>query len=218
MKSACIEIHYLPSVAYFAAFCNFDTILLERHENYVKQSFRNRCLINTSQGSEMLSIPLQSKHSKVSTGNIRIDYNQKWLNNHWRALQSAYGRAPFFEYYWEDLHQILFKKYDLLYDLNYNLLSLCLKWLKFKIELKESASYTKQVEIGLIDLRNAINAKNYVGSNKYYNPVSYNQVFGNKFVENLSIIDLIFCAGPEAGKIVCNSRIDDRTNMQPIAF
>lgn len=207
VKNALIEIHYLPSISYFAALQNFDTILLEKHENYVKQSFRNRCFINTSQGSEMLTIPLLAKHRKTSTSTIRIDYGQKWLNNHCRTFQSAYGRAPFFEYYWEDLHQVLTKKNDFLYDLNYNILSLCLKWLKLKIKLKETIQYEQHPGLGVIDLRNAINSKNYVGSNKYYNPVPYNQVFGNKFVANLSIIDLIFCVGPEAGKIIYNSSI-----------
>ena len=76
---------------------------------------------------------------------------------------------------------------------------------KFKLELKESIAYDRQPEFAVNDLRNAINTKNSEGSNKYYKPESYNQVFGNMFVKDLSIIDLIFCAGPEASKIIYNS-------------
>lgn len=218
MKSAIIEIQYLPGVAYFVALPNFDVVFLEKHEHYIKQTYRNRSYINTAQGIEMLTIPVLSKHKKNSIADIRIDYSQKWQNNHWRALQSAYGRAPFFEYYAEELHRILYNKYDLLFDLNHSLLSLCLKWLKLKLELKETSKYDKEPKNDLIDLRNAINAKNYEGSNKYYNPVPYNQVFGNKFVDNLSIIDLIFCAGPQASEIVYNSAVYRRTNIEPMAF
>jgi len=218
VKSALIEIHHLPSISYFAALQSFDIIILEKHENYIKQSYRNRYFINTSQGLEMLTIPVLSKQTKIQIDEIRIDYGQKWVNNHCRTLQSAYGRAPFFEYYWEDLHQILFNKYDFLYDLNHDLLSLCLKWLNWKREIKDSVVYQQHPDFGLFDLRNAINAKNYERSNKYYNPVPYNQVFGNKFVMNLSIVDLIFCTGPEAGKIIYNSAVDDRTNIKPMSF
>lgn len=202
MNAALIETHYLPSISYFSAIQPFEKIILEKHEFFVKQSFRNRCLINTSQGRDALIIPLTSKHGKTAVCDVRIDYSQKWLNNHWRTLQSAYGNAPFFEYYADDFHGILFSKFEFLYDLNFHLLSLCLRLLKMKKVVEESDHYIKNAESGVFDLRNVINAKNPTGSNKYYKAVEYGQVFGNMFVKNLSLVDLIFCTGPEAGSLV----------------
>ena len=124
--TALIETHYLPSIAYFSALQNVDEVILEKHERYVKQSYRNRTYIVSTQGKEKLIVPLTSKHGKVLITDVRIDYGQKWLNQHWRAIQSAYGRAPFFEYYKEDLETVLFKKTMFLYDLNFELLSMCL--------------------------------------------------------------------------------------------
>lgn len=207
MRAVLIETQYLPPLSYFAALQNFDCIVLERHENFVKQSYRNRCFINTTHGKEMLTVPLTLKSGKVRITDVRIDHTQKWLNNHWRSIQSAYGKAPFYEHYAGDLHQILYRKFDFIYDLNYHLLSLCLKWLKKNVEIKESMSFEQVPQKGLIDLRNAINAKNYETSNKYYQSVPYYQVFGNKFVNNLSLIDLIFCTGPQANQLVQDSSL-----------
>jgi len=207
VKSVLAETQYLPSIAYFSALSKFDILIVERYEHYIKQSYRNRCYINTTHGVEMLTVPLTGKHGKVLITEIKIDYTQRWLTNQWRAIQSAYGNAPFFEFYAEDLHKILFGKHDFLYDLNLDLLSLCLKWLKSPIIIQESLSYTTSPVADVYDLRNEINAKNIVGSNKYYKSVPYNQVFGNKFVNNLSVIDLIFCAGPQARQIVHDSAL-----------
>ncbi len=209
MTAVVIEAQYLPPIAYFSAIQKFDSIILERHENFVKQTLRNRCYINSTHGREMLTIPLTAKHGKVLITDVRIDYQQKWLNNHWRAVRSAYGKAPFFEHYAQDLHDVLYKKHDFIYDLNYHLLSLCLKWLKRKVDVKESMSFEPIPQKGVIDLRNAINDKNYETSNKYYNSVAYHQVFGNKFVTNLSLIDLIFCSGPQAAQLVQASSPND---------
>lgn len=200
--TALIETHYLPSIAYFSALQNVNEVLLEKHERYVKQSYRNRTYIVSTQGKEKLIVPLTSKHGKVLITDVRIDYGQKWLNQHWRAIQSAYGRAPFFEYYKEDLETVLFKKTMFLYDLNFELLSMCLKWLKRDVTLKESVAYEVTPSPPLLDLRGSISFKNEENLVNLYRPYRYYQVFGNTFVGNASILDLIFSEGPGAARIV----------------
>lgn len=202
-----IEAHYLPSIAYFAALRQADEILLERYEHFTKQTYRNRCYINTAIGKSSLIVPITAKHGKAVITDVRLDYNQKWVNNHWRTIQSAYGKAPFFEYYVEDLYNLLFKKVTFLYELNYSLLSMCLKWLKWTKSINETKSYVPVTQTSILDLRSAISPKELEQSRQIYYPVKYNQVFGNTFVENLSLIDLIFCEGPEASKIVEASTI-----------
>jgi len=204
--TALIEAHYLPSIAYFAALQSAGEILLERYEYYVKQTYRNRCRINTANGRVQLIIPVIA-HGKMVITDVRLDFTQKWLNNHWRTVQSAYGKAPFFDYYADDLHHILFQKVRFLYDLNYRLLSMCLKWLKWDMPIKETEYYTQIVPSDVFDLRSAINAKKLEQCHQFYYPVMYNQVFGNTFVENLSLIDLVFCEGPGASSLVLASAI-----------
>jgi hypothetical protein len=202
---ALIELHYLPSIAYFSALYLAEKIIIEKHEHFIKQSYRNRCHILTAQGVERLVIPLTSKHGKVFITDVRIDYSQKWLNNHWRTIESAYRNAPFFEFYADDIRTALFKHHNFLYDLNFELLTICLKWLKLDVTLQESMAYVKTPEDGVIDMRNVIHAKNPEHQVNYFQPVSYTQVFGNKFAEGLSLIDLMFCEGPNSRKVVTSS-------------
>lgn len=183
-------------------------IVLERHEYYVKQSYRNRSHIISANGKETLIVPLTSKSGKVYITDVRIDYSQKWLNNHWRTIRSAYGKAPFFEHYADELERILFNRATFLYDLNRDLLSLCLKWLKWGIAIKESERFEKTPSAQVFDFRSALNAKDESNLSKFYLPVPYRQVFGNTFVGNVSVIDLIFCTGPEASRIVRASSVN----------
>jgi hypothetical protein len=180
----------------------FDKIIFEQYENYIKQSYRNRCYINTAQGLERLVIPLTSKHGKVLIKDIQIDYTQKWQNNHWRTIESAYRKSPYFEYYEQDLKKILFHNHQFLFDLNMELLSFCLKSLKHKPKIDVSLTYEKSPKENILNLRAVINAKEPYFERNFYQPAKYQQVFGNEFEANLSLIDLLFCEGPNAGSIL----------------
>jgi hypothetical protein len=169
LKTTClIEPHYLPSLEYFCAFLNFDKIIFEKHEHYVKQSFRNRCYINTTNGVEMLVVPLAEKHGKIPLKDVRIDYTKKWQNNHWRAIQSAYAKAPFFEHYSDALRQIIFSNRQFLYDLNLALLSFCLRSMNLETDVSETVSYEKGVDKDIYDLRSSITPKEAYSGRHFY--------------------------------------------------
>lgn len=201
-NTALIEVHYLPCIAWFSAIASCNQVVVEKYEHYEKQSFRNRCHILGPHRVETLIVPVTGKHGKALITDVRIDYSQKWLNNHWRTIRTAYGNAPFFEYYAPDLHDILFKKPSFLYDLDLELMTMCLKWLKKEAAINETRIYEPVPENGVLDLRGVINPKKEDGCNRIYKSTDYQQVFGSKFVPNLSLIDLIFNQGPGAWGIV----------------
>jgi hypothetical protein len=193
-----IETHYLPGIAYFKSICDAELLLIEKKEYFVKQSYRSRCYINTEHGRDVLLLPVTNKTGKTVIDSVRIDYNQKWLNNHWRTIQSAYAKAPFFEFYADDLRTILFKKNEFLFDLNLELLTMCLKWLRINAKLEETSRYETQYGENTKDLRNVLTPKNQPVEESFLPKATYTQVFGNNFVKPLSILDLIFCQGPQA--------------------
>jgi len=100
----------------------------------------------------------------------------------------------------------LFKKHVFLLDLNRELLSLCLKWLKWPKSVKESLAYEK-LPTDAVDRRSHINPKKTDLLGEFFTPHTYTQVFGSTFEENLSIIDLVFCVGPSAASIVRDSTV-----------
>jgi hypothetical protein len=201
-----IDLHYLPSLEYFTVLRQFQLVELEYHEHYVKQSYRNRCFINTAQGVQMLVVPVTDKSGKTLVKAVRVEDSVRWKNIHWRTIESAYRKAPYYEHYADDLKKILYQPHKFLFDLNFALLSFCLKSIRHKPDLAVSAFYQQTVVAGYTDVRSAIQAKIPYSSRKYYRPVPYYQIFGNQFVSNLSLVDLLFCAAPEAGSILVASQ------------
>lgn len=202
MSSLLIELHFLPAIEYFCALQSFDEIILERQENFVKQTFRSRCHILGSGGTSRLIIPLVAEHRKTPITDVRIDYNSRWHVTMWRTVESAYAKAPFFEHYAGDLKAELFAQHETLYTLNRNLLSMCLKWLRWQKQISESVAYEKTVPAGVLDMRNVISAKKDFRDREIYRPAPYQQVFGSNFAPNLSLIDLVFCEGPNATALI----------------
>lgn len=202
---AIIELHYLPSIPYIASWVHFDEVIIESKESYSKQSFRNRCQIRTANKIDDLIVPIQKGNSNIPIQEIRIDQNQSWINNHWRAIQSAYGNAPFFEHYKHDIEKILNTNPRFLFDLNLQFLELVLRMIGLNKKIIFSQKYEKKYPHDILDLRSAIHPKQGRNVLDFYNPQEYTQVFGDQFVEDLSIIDLIFCEGPNAFNILKRS-------------
>ncbi|MEJ0030960.1 MAG: WbqC family protein [Bacteroidota bacterium] len=201
-----IDLHLVPSLEYFCVLSGYDNIIFEKHEHYVKQSYRNRCYINTAQGVKSLVVPLTNKHGKVSYADVAIDYSTRWQNVFWRTIESAYRNSPYFEHYADDLNKIIYSNKSLIFDFNLELLSFCLVALKWSRHLSVTTHYEKIVKEPFSDLRSAITTRNTYIVRGFYRPTPYYQVFGNGFEENLSVLDLLFCAGPDAGRVLLESR------------
>jgi hypothetical protein len=201
-KKLLIDLQYFPSISYIKEIVKVDTIVLEAHETFQKQTYRNRCEILTSNGKEALIIPIIHGSSGYIK-DIKIDYSQRWFQIHDRALRAAYGKSPFFEFIMDDISAVLEAKHTFLWDLNYNMLTLCLEKLTLKKEVLESNSYLEKQELEdfMFDLRGKINPSlnKKMGQNV---SKSYHQVFGNEFVSNLSVLDLLFCALLDSSEIL----------------
>ncbi len=205
MSKILVELQYLPSIAYFTLLQNADQVIIESQEHFVKQSFRNRMLIHDANRILPLSIPVQHTALKIPITEVRIDYKQKWVNAHWRAIQSSYGKAPFFDYYAEYFKNVLYQEETFLFAFNQKLLTLCLKLLGLSINIEYTAEYRKSPNEDTIDMRSTISPKVNVENLPWFHAKPYYQLFGKDFVPNLSILDLLFCTGPDASIILKES-------------
>lgn len=197
--------HYLPCLEYFACIIQAGGVIIESHENFQKQTFRNRCYIQTANGVEMLTVPVVKPAGKVPIRDIRIDYGQLWGKKQWRCLVSAYANSPFFEYYAPDFQRIYESRPAFLFDLNQQMLTLCLHLLRAKVTLSYTLSYEAEPECPVFDARSCINGKKNVNRYQFYTPYPYYQTFGNDFSDNLSIADLLFNTGPQALEVLKKS-------------
>jgi hypothetical protein len=204
-QSVLIDLQYLPSLEYFCHILPFDEVILEGNEHYVKQSYRNRCYLLGSNKTEMLVIPILHGNKKTLIKDVKIDYSQRWSINHWRTISAAYGKSPFFEYYSDYFIQVYEKKHKFLWEFNFDMLTICLKLLRVKKTISQTGNYEKNANLTVFDARSTINPKKDLNKASFYNPEPYQQNFGNEFVPNLSIIDLLFCRGNQALEILKKS-------------
>lgn len=202
MLKIVLDIQYLPSVAYFAAIKQADEVWIETQQNFMKQSYQNRCVILGANGTQNLSVPVNHRNQKIPIQQLTIDYKQRWINIHWRALQSAYGKSPFFDYYADGIKEIIQSKGATLYEINLQLLTLCLKYTQIGTEVKFTEVFEKEPGNDFLDLRSAIHPKKPTSDLSWFSPQPYHQIFGNNFVSNLTVLDLLFCEGPMASQVL----------------
>lgn len=203
MKQLAVDLHYLPNLEFFSAIAGADELLVFGEDIYQRQSFLNRTQIRLANKVETLSVPVQGRRPKIAMEDVLIDYNQKWHSIHLRGIQSAYGKAPFFEYYFPYFESIFSHKPEKLWDLNWNLLTICLKLLQSNVKLVKNINEIDLTDVK--DIRGQIGPKTSFLIRDYYSPEVYGQVFGLDFEPDLSIIDLLFCQGPAAKNIILKS-------------
>jgi len=195
---------YLPPLDYFLLIAGADKIFIEKEENYIKQTWRNRCRILSSNGPLTLTVPVKKGDSlKNPVSSVMIDYTKRWQQVHLRAILSSYGSAPWFQFYFERFEEILLSGEEFLIDLNHNLLQTIMDLLGIKTQI-EYTGFFDPVSVAGNDYRYTIRP----GKTPFFKTREYTQVFSYKsgFVPGLSIIDLLFNLGPESLKFL-RSRI-----------
>ncbi|UZD22326.1 WbqC family protein [Algoriphagus halophytocola] len=202
-RKLAVDLPYFPNLEYFAALAEADEILLCSGDLYQRQSYFNRTKIRLANKIETLSVPIQGRRPRIPLSQIKIDNQQKWLNTHLRGIQSAYGKAPFYEFYFPYFEQVFLGEQESLWDLNLEVLTICLKLLGFPVKM--SVVHTLENKQGLIDIRGQMLPSKPFMHRDYYSPVPYFQLFGLDFEPNLSVLDLLFCEGPTAKSILLKS-------------
>lgn len=193
------EIQYFPPVTFFKTSYPESYILLDQYEIYHKMSFRNRCLIAGANGIISLSVPLlHGRNQQVQMKDVRIAMSERWQARHWKSIQSAYNRSAFFDHYRDGLEKLYGMKTGWLMEWDLE----CLQWVKEKLSWPGEIRLTGNPETGaeVEDHRNRVLPKNYAE----FRPVKYRQVFEEKlgFMPNLSILDLLFNVGKQAGELL----------------
>ncbi len=186
---------YFPPVEYFSFITSASEIYIEQEENYIKQTYRNRCRILTDKGIMTLSVPaLKGSGPKILIKDVLIDYSKRWQQVHIRAIKASYSRSPFFQFYFEMFEAVIMKNKKYILDLNSELLSICLDILGLDKEIRLTDCFEPD-ENQDYDYRYRISPGAISGSKEK----PYLQVFGNNiFQPGLSIIDLIFNTGPDS--------------------
>ena len=193
---------YFGPIQWYQKLNRYDECLIERHESFIKQTYRNRMLIPTTNGPLALTIPTNHDIS-LSMKDIRISDHANWRHVHWNALLSAYGESPFFEYYQDDIRPLFEKKYEFLFDFNMETTEKMIELLDIRPKISITEAYIQSKELEeedeIKDFRDAIRPKKPLPDAEFA-PQRYYQVYEQKhgFQPNMSILDLLFNEGNEA--------------------
>ena len=122
MEIAILSSAYFGPVQWYQKLNRYDKCLIERYDHFVKQTYRNRCIIMTTQGPQSLTVPIEKFEAlKCPMKDVRISDHGNWKHLHWNALMSAYGESPFFEFYTDDIRPFFEKQWKYLYDFNWEI-------------------------------------------------------------------------------------------------
>ena len=197
-----IHPNYFPNIHQFTQIIKANNILFEVSDNYQKQTFRNRTYIYGANGKLGLFIPVIHTHkNRELFKDVKISYDSNWMDLHLKSLQSAYRSSPYFEYFEDDFIKLYSEKEKFLADFNIKCIKLISNLLDLDLDFKISNEYVEKTN-DIIDLRDLSNAR----KEKKIETPKYIQVFESKhgYINNLSIIDLIFSEGPNSVSLITN--------------
>ena len=195
---------YFPTISNYVAMAQADSITFEVEDNFQKQTNRNRTYIYSPNGIQLLNIPIKhTKERHQKTKDVRLETAFDWQKQHFKSLEAAYRTSPFFEYFENELAPIFNKKHIFLMDLNFETMEIISKCLRMKFDFKRTTEYFHEVS-NYTDFRPLVNGQK---ETKIFE--NYTQVFGEKygFINNLSILDLLFNEGKFALDYLKNQKL-----------
>ncbi len=200
-----IEQQYFGHIAYWSLLLSTQDVLLEAHEHYQKRSFRNKTELLSAQGRHMLTIPLvKGKHQQQPIQEVKIANQEPWQAVHIKTLQTCYRSAPFYDHYQEEIKRLILNEESHLWAYCLPITTWVSRQLNTNLNLMISDKFEVSPMKGIKDKRNFFKPGQSVAT---FIPMPYAQVFENRlgFIENLSILDLLFCYGPGTANIINQS-------------
>lgn len=201
-KTIVVESQCWPAISYVSVLLKEQWVIIDTYEHFVKGSYRNRYYIAGPNGKQCLSVPLEKgKNQRTPMKDVRISYDLHWQKQHWHSIKTAYSNAPYYEYFEEEIRPLYERRYIHLVDFNLEVMEVISQLLQADFSFKLSNEYVEAEGEEYNDLRSHIHPNPLKNrAIEGIEPPVYWQVFQEKngFIANLSILDFLFCEGPNS--------------------
>jgi WbqC-like protein family len=157
------QLHYLPWLRYVEKIARCDAFIVLDNIQYNKNGWQNRNRIKSSQGPQTLTVPIFSK-DRQRLDEVRIDSSRNWGKKHWRSIEQAYAKAPFFETYRSFLEETYARDWETLNDLNRHMLDEYIRLLG----IETSIHYASELDVPGEATERLVNLIRAVGGDAYY--------------------------------------------------
>lgn len=211
---------YFPYLGFFHKLAQADVFVVMDNVEFLRRGLQHRNKIKTAQGEQWLTVPVLHRQNQMIR-EVNINHEFPWPRKHWGTLCTNYSPAPYFDHYAPTLKPLLFQDWESLRDLNLAMIRWVMQQLEIKVPMVNLSDLDVQGHKSqlLIDTCRAVGADTYlsgVGGKNYmdlalfeaagidviwqdFTPPTYGQCFPDLgFIPNLSILDVLFCCGPES--------------------
>lgn len=217
---------YLPYLGFFHKLNQGDIFVVMDNVQFMRRGIQHRNKIKTSKGEQWLTVPVFHRSREEECINeVQIDSELPWARKHWNTLVTNYSPAPYFDRYASELQQIMTQEWSYLCEIDITLI----QWVMQVLDIKKPIVSLSTLEVEgskselLINACKAVGADTYLsgsGGKNYmdlsafeaaeikviwqeYNSPTYAQIFPELgFLPNLSILDTLFCCGPETKRFL----------------
>jgi hypothetical protein len=228
MNCVILQPSYIPWRGYFHQIKKADLFIFYDDVQYDKHGWRNRNRIKTPQGCQWITIPVYSKgvvDKGVPINQVKINWNENWNEKHWRSIQQAYSKAPYFDQLVPLLEPFYRQRADFLADFTIELTVALARHLGIQhtrfirsSALQIAATKTDRLvailkSVGATHYISGPSARDYIEEEKFissgisleymeYHYSEYPQLYP-PYDSFVSIIDLLCMTGPEAPNFIC---------------
>src|SRR4030042_156908 len=123
MRIVIMQPTYLPWSGYFELMYNCELFVFLDDVQFNRRSWQRRNRIKTANGELMLAIPVRCLNNYTLIKDVLINNEIPWNVKHLSAIKSNYGKATFFDRYFQKFENIYSQKYLRLLDLNLALIN-----------------------------------------------------------------------------------------------
>ena len=219
MTVSILQSNYIPWKGYFDLIARSDVFVIYDEVQYTKNDWRNRNKIKTSNGPQWLTIPVKQTSLDQKIYETEV-LKTNWYKKHINALQTNYGKTPYFKEYMEVLRPVYERAETNLSSINKHFIEAICGILSIETRIVDSRELDLQggrqerLEDACTKLKadrylSGTAAKSYLDEQRFtelgiavdwmnYDGYKvYNQLYP-PFVHEVTILDLIFNEGEKA--------------------